>query len=771
MTIGIPELPKPRLVPVLLAIVAVQFILLGLRIHLEPAPGIDTGFAGASVALSADRAWTIRPGQCASVRWQLEGIASVYVNHEGKVGQDEMAFCPTPSNRNLIFEITSASGETRSFRFIIQSLPAAIQIWLVFLALLSPFLVAGYYLATLRLERRSISDPSPFLLLAAILLLGLLIQTAQPDFIAGVLDHTSELFKSLSWQRLGLVLAVLVYAPLAFQALRRGRQRGLTSELAAAGAFFLVALLLFAPAGFESIGQWEIWTNQSFLEGRPAKLEHELIVRFWILVPHVAAMAISPDSFAGYHLVNLFLFWAMMVAFYAIMRQLGAPPWLAFLAAILFLVYPVNSRLMSIRSIGMTFGKLSLLAAVFLILECRENPSRLRLLGVWLALLFNVGTYETALVIVLVIPLLWWWREPRRLWRNINLTAIWYLVPIAKAAHILLMLLEDRFFYGSWFISGSQASGLVTLDKFGEYVDRVGSVYRRAFIDGWGEALAALGQNESIALTAITLALVGAVAAWLARRAEAERQFPPRRSILGAMLAGFLFILPSIGVLMWTKHAGDLWRMYVYVPIGAAIFVMGLVVLVSAPVKSARLRQAFVIGLALLLIWPGLSRLYAQQHQLNLNANAKAGILRQIVEQAPEFQDDAHLILFTTLSADALEALGVRELRYNMFNGAMHMLYQDRRPLVSFMCIYDLGCSRDDNYLQYVDRDFLSADETYSDVVMFQLHADLRAELLFELPPELRERERNHYDPQRLIDVAAPPPARARSLLASVWPN
>jgi hypothetical protein len=372
----------------------------------------------------------------------------------------------------------------------------------------------------------------------------------------------------------------------------------------------------------------------------------------------------------------------------------------------------------------------------------------------------------------LVVPLLWWWREPRRLWRNINLTAIWYLAPIAKAAHILLMLLDRRFFYGSWFISGSQVSDKFTLDKVGEYVDRIVSVYRQAFIDGWGEALAALGQNEFIALTAITLALIGAVAAWLARRTETDWQFPPRRSILGAMLAGFLFILPSIAVLMWlSKHAGDLWRMYVYVPIGAAIVALGLVVLVSASIKSARLRQAVVIGLALLLIWPGISRLYLQQHQLSLNASAKANILRQIVEQAPGFYEGAHLMLFTTLSADALERLGIREMRYNMFESAMYMLYQHSRPLASFMCISDLGCSRDDNYLQYVDRDFLGADENYSDVVMFQLHDDLRVELLLELPPELRERERNHYDPERLIDLAAPPPPRARSLLASVWPD
>ena len=40
-------------------------------------------------------------------------------------------------------------------------------------------------------------------------------------------------------------------------------------------------------------------------------------------------------------------------------------------------------------------------------------------------------------------------------------------------------------------------------------------------------------------------------------------------------------------------------------------------------------------------------------------------------------------------------------------------------------------------------------------------------ELLRELPPELRERESNRYDPERLIDAAAPLPPRARSMLGA----
>ena len=495
MSIGLGELRRLPLVPALLLVITGQLVMLASAILLSPAPQMDTTFGGASVSLSADRAWTLLPGQCATLRWALEGIASVYVNGEGKVGNDEMAFCPTPNRMDVRFDITAASGETRDFNFVIQSLPAALQGWLLMLGLILPLLVAGYFLATMRLEQRAFSALSLCLLLAALLLSGLLLQTTHPDFIASVLDRLDSIFKSRSWQFLGVALAGVIFLPLAAEALRRGLQQGRRADFIAIGAFALV-LLLLTQAGLESVPHWEIWKNQAFLEGRQTQGEHELAVRFWLLAPHALATAISPNSFAGYHLVNFFMFWATLTLFYAILRQLRVPPWLAFLATILFLFYPVNARLTSIRAISITFTRLSLLTAVYLILACRENLSRTRLLGVWLALLFNVGSYEIGMAIILIMPLLWWWREPRRIWRNLNLTAIWYLVPIAKTAHLLLLLMGNRSFYGAWFISGSRASDQITLEKAGDYLDRVVNVYSRTFLEGWGEALKAISQNS-----------------------------------------------------------------------------------------------------------------------------------------------------------------------------------------------------------------------------------------------------------------------------------
>ena len=532
MTVSVRRSPGLPRVPALLVLVVAQLVLLFAAIHFTPAPRIETTFGGATIDIKSDRSWTILPGQCAAVSWKLEGIQSVYINGEGNVGHGKMAFCPTTSATSLSFRITAGNGDARTFVLNVQDLASSTLIWLTTLMLLVPFLVAGWYLVTKRLTQPVTFDLSLLLALVALLLFGLLIQTARPATVASVLDSLGAVFRSPSWHILGSVLAGLIYVPLTIQIMRRGVKTSIRADLVAIGAFVVIVVLMYLIAGFDSIGQWESWPIQAYFEGRPANLARELISRFWLLVPHALAFAISPNSFAGYHLVNLLMFCGMLVLFYAILRQLRVPPWLAFLAAILFLVYPVNSSLMSLRSIVMTLSKLSLLAAIYIILDCRENFSRWGLLGIWLALLLNLGTYEIAFVIILIVPLLWWRREPTQMWRNINLTLIWFLVPTVKAAHILLLIVSKSNFYGSWLLGGT-ASGQITLDSVAYHLSIVTTAYRRTFVDGWQEAINAISQNSWLIPTAATLALIGIVSVYLAREAKPGETSPhPRRSPL-----------------------------------------------------------------------------------------------------------------------------------------------------------------------------------------------------------------------------------------------
>ena len=126
-------------------------------------------------------------------------------------------------------------------------------------------------------------------------------------------------------------------------------------------------------------------------------------------------------------------------------------------------------------------------------------------------------------------------------------------------------------------------------------------------------------------------------------------------------------------------------------------------------------------------------------------------------------------MLYTTMSGEDLSARGIWQLEWSMLDSAVYMLYKGRGPKVAFLCKSDGSCSRDNIHELVGNRRYLSADEDYRDVVMFQLHDDLRVVLLHELPPELRERERYLYDPGRLIDPSAPLPPRARTMLAAVW--
>ena len=743
----------------LLAANAALIILLLAHVAFAPAFRIDTTFDGATVKIQAERAWTIWPGQCAAVSWDLEGIQSLYINGAGKAGWGELDFCPSPSQSSLNFVITPAAGAARHIVVSVHNLAVYLVNWLGMLALSLPFGIAGWVLARTRLDAPLRLNLAFWLALLALLPLGALLQVAQPSLLSDLLGQLGALFTRPGWHTLGWVLAAFLFIPLAYQMLRSDRRGHIKRDLAAIGACLGVVALLFSQASFDSIGQWESWPLRAWLEGRASKADSEFVLRFWMLVPYALSASISWHSFIGFHLLSFLMFWGMLALLYGILRQLGLAAWLAFLAAILFLVYPVNSSLMSLRSLGQHFGKLALLAALYLALVCRARPSRLRLLGLWLALLLSLGSHETGFVLILVLPLLWWWRiERAQVWHRLHLTLIWYLAPAVKLAHLLLLKLAVVHYFGDWHFA---SPGAFTLDGVVYHLDVVAHAYLQTFVYGWQDALGALSQNDWLLATAASLALVAVAAAWLCRESEGTDLPTPRH--LALMLAGgFLFILPAIGVVMWLpRRAYSLWRMYVYVPIGGAVAVLALVMLLASALNPLRRRQAAVILLCLVMIAPGLSRLYQQQAWFTASADAKAHVLMQVVEQAPWFEPHARLIIVTSMSSQDLRDRGIKELHSNMLDSAIYMLYQQGRPRMAGFCMFAENCGSSDID---ISANYLAVTQDFSDAVLFQLHEDLRIELLWELPPELSDRA--NYDPSQLIDTSAPVPARALSMLA-----
>ncbi|MCY4019307.1 MAG: hypothetical protein OXG39_07850 [Chloroflexi bacterium] len=754
-------------VPVLLALNIVLLVLLALLILAMPAPGIQTGFGGATVDIRADRAWVLFPRQCVNITWQLEGIKSLTIDGHGKVGADEMTFCPSTDVTSPNFEVTAANGEARTYFLNIRYLPAATVSSLTLLALTLPFIIACYYFATMRLLESSISDLSPLLALSALLLVCLLMRTVLRFTIDDVLNGLGNLFTSQSWYLFGWVMAGLVFIPLAIQSLWHRWRSGFREDFIVIGAFFALILLLYLPFGFDFVWQYEEWVYQAFLEGRASRAESEVTSRFWLLMLYPLANVSEVNPIIFHHHLHVFLATSKLVLLYGIVRKFGVAPLYAFLFTMLSMVYPVNALLMSSRSVLYAFSMSALFAAVYLTLLFMEKPSRLRLLGILLALLFNVGSYENAYMIIVIAPILWFWRSPRWTSHNFNLTVIWYLMPAAKLIYMFILANAGRRFYGDWQLSNATEQGRPLLEAISHYQGVLANVYLHTFTRGWQEAFNSLSQNAWLASTLAALLLTAGVAVYLARHSKGAC-FPSRRKLSQSTLAGLFFILAAIAALIWFEtYQTEAFRIYIYVPFGAAAVVMSLLLLVVSPIKNRRLRQAALVCLCLMLMFPAASRLFVQQASLVKGANAIAKVLSQIVRQAPHFDDNARLIIVIDISNAAFDENGISEFWSNMLDSAIYLLYQEGRPSVSLLCRLQDRCSKDDlskkmhNIEQVTD---------FSRIVLFRLKDDLNVDLLRQLPTELDGALNHTYNPERLIDTSAPIPARARILLGDRLP-
>ena len=414
------------------------------------------------------------------------------------------------------------------------------------------------------------------------------------------------------WSLFGILLGLMVYIPLAFQALReRWHRRTRPDFIGVAGCLFVV-LILYLPFGFDSSGQWEEWIIHGYAEGGTLSFYRtEAVSRPWVMIPHTAAYLISSESFIGYHLVNFLLYAGRMILLYGILRKIGISPLYAFLTTILFMVYPVNDALMTLRRLPKNFSVLTLLLSTYLFLDFCRNRRRLTLLGVWLGLLYSVNSNETGYAVILIVPLLLWLRDRQFNWRKLNLTAMWYVVPAFKLASVILLLSIGRDFYQSGLLNVGVISTEPAADIFATFFEVIGIVYPQTFLRGWREALTTLDQNLWWLPTVIILAGAGGIA-WYHVREAGEERFPNLRGIGVSLLSGLLFIIPAVGVLMWIPlYRTDPWRMYLYVPVGAAIAVFSLILLLCSPIRDFKRRNFIVVLLCILLMIPSLSKLFA----------------------------------------------------------------------------------------------------------------------------------------------------------------
>ena len=629
-------------------------------------------------------------------------------------------------------------------------------------------LVALYYLASRRFDL-ALPLPAFTMSLLTLMSLALLFDLSDTTLVKDMLGIIHRRFQQPYWQWAGLSLAALIFLPLLWRALRNTLRSRQYSDLLVCGSFLVFVLLLYLPFGFDSIGLWETWSYRAFLEGQFSwNINHELVTRFWVAVPHLLATIISPDSFVGFHLVHLLIFWAKMVLFYGIMRKLGLLRLHAFLVSILFMIYPVNSALISLRSLPNQFSIMSLLAAGYLALDFRDNPSRLHLMGIWLGLVFNVVSNETAYAVILVAPLLWYLRERRAGWKNLNLTVIWYLFPLCKIAHLLLLSALNMSFYNSHVFDVSAVTTGTVDSFFGGVFGRLVEVYHQTFIGGWQDAVTSLSDSSWLSWSLVMLLLVVAVG-WHLSRGHVQIGFPTHGQAWLALLGGLLFMIPSVGVLIWLEqYSGDLWRMYFYVPIAAAIVLFSVIILLTSPLRNTRFRTVIVLVICLILILPATARLLAQHQYYVTRANSKALMLMDLLELIPQINPDTVILLKTDMSQEQLDASVIYEFNYSndLDNSMLYTLYGNGQPVHCSFCFSANRCST----FGGEETIFSAPEEFLHRTLVIQINEDLSVQLV-DQPANFFGLDSNApYDANALYDLTAPLPPRAITMLGAATP-
>ncbi len=562
----------------------------------------------------------------------------------------------------------------------------------------------------------------------------------------------------IAFQSLGLLLAGLVFLPLLGRAVHTAWITRNWQDLGALAGFLGVLLLLYLPFGFDGAAHWEVWVNGAAVQGLDGvKHRGEEVSRFFALMPHILATLLDSESFIGFNLVHFALHFGKVAVFYIILRQLGARRLAAFLVAALFLAYPVNSGLMSLRSLPLNHSVFWLLVGLCLLLDWLRCPRRHSLLGVLLALLYNVASNETGFALLLVLPALWWLRGQHSRLLRLRATVLWALPAAFKVAYLLLLSATDRPMYNQGGLSfGDDVPGAV--------LDTLGWVYQLSFFDGWREAITSLAENHWLLPTLLALALVAGVALYLARQGSSA-QAPSYRMIAAGWLAGALLVTPAVGVLMWfAGYRGDPWRMFFYVPIGAAVAVFCLLMLLTVKISNRRARDYALIALCLLLLLPGLSRLFVQHAATITAADRKSRILHEIVSLVPAPQAQAQLLIMTPLSRQAMRQLGIWELSEGAtIDSALWLVYGERAPGGATFCVLESHCGRvatDDLLLYAADR-----AAALQRTLLLHVDEDMQVTLIDDPAAWLGWDIDADYDPSRLYAADAPLPPRANSML------
>lgn len=156
---------NPWFARILGGVLLICLVLIGILAIYPGTTSIDTDHSsGAHIHFEVARRWVVRPGDCTTVKWDVEGIQHIYVDGVGQVGQGSCAICVEEEKRTTTLTAHFRDDTTQDFTLDVGTLTYAPGIWLLGgLALTCGIALLALGGASLASHRVTLGRASPWL--------------------------------------------------------------------------------------------------------------------------------------------------------------------------------------------------------------------------------------------------------------------------------------------------------------------------------------------------------------------------------------------------------------------------------------------------------------------------------------------------------------------------------------------------------------------------------------------------------------------------------
>lgn len=408
-------------------------------------------------------------------------------------------------------------------------------------------------------------------------------------------------------------------------------------NLLVALALLVVIVLLWLPFGLKITGTVEEWLRfDRYFEGR--WLPSPEINRALVSTPYILAYILTPFSFVGLNVVHILVLWWKGLALFALMRSVTGKVGLAFGAAVIFILYPADTGMISLRVISIDVSLAALLTSMGLLLYLFKKGLRWRtaplLLVLWGGQLICLMIYEAGYPMMLLTPVLLIWLARRITRQVITLTVLWYLVPLVMGILLITLTLQSDQTYQSGLLS----QGLRSPDLFSAIINSMIRAYRYNLVESWIDALD-LSQSSVYWLIGL------GAGCWvvLIMRQFSAVSVAQRQNVFFALGFGLVLIGAGFAIYALTPLRNQVFRVFLYAAVGSGIVVAAasyLLVLLLPKYRS----YVFTVVIGLLVCVATTRALVL--HEVGVQAaNRQRSVVVKVVNQMPQISDVEVIVL------------------------------------------------------------------------------------------------------------------------------